>query len=45
VVGLAFVVAFLGELPDKSMFASLVLGTRYRSSWVWAVAAAIGVGS
>jgi Ca2+/H+ antiporter, TMEM165/GDT1 family len=40
VVGLAFVVTFLGELSDKSMFASLVLGTRYRSSWVWAGAAA-----
>jgi Ca2+/H+ antiporter, TMEM165/GDT1 family len=36
VVGIAFVVTFLAELPDKSMFASLVLGTRYRASWVWA---------
>jgi Ca2+/H+ antiporter, TMEM165/GDT1 family len=40
VIGTAFVLAFLAELPDKSMFASLVLGTRYRSSWVWSGAAA-----
>lgn len=40
VLGIAFAVTFLAELPDKSMFASLVLGTRYRSSWVWAGAAA-----
>jgi putative Ca2+/H+ antiporter (TMEM165/GDT1 family) len=40
VVGTAFVLAFLAELPDKSMFASLVLGTRYRPLWVWAGAAA-----
>jgi len=40
VVGTAFVLTFLAELPDKSMFASLVLGTRYRPSWVWAGAAA-----
>lgn len=31
----AFVVIFLAELPDKSLFASLVLGTRYRPRWVW----------
>jgi Ca2+/H+ antiporter, TMEM165/GDT1 family len=44
VVGTAFVLTFLAELPDKSMFASLVLGTRYRPSWVWAgAAAAFGV--
>jgi putative Ca2+/H+ antiporter (TMEM165/GDT1 family) len=30
-----FVVIFLAELPDKSMFASLVLGTRYRPLFVW----------
>ena len=29
------VVIFLAELPDKSMFASLVLGTRYRALYVW----------
>ena len=33
-------VIFLAELPDKSMFASLVLGTRYRALYVW-----IGVAS
>jgi putative Ca2+/H+ antiporter (TMEM165/GDT1 family) len=36
VVGVAFALTFLAELPDKSMFASLVLGTRYRPAWVWA---------
>jgi Ca2+/H+ antiporter, TMEM165/GDT1 family len=40
VIGTAFILTFLAELPDKSMFASLVLGTRYRPSWVWAGAAA-----
>jgi len=40
VIGVAFIVTFLAELPDKSMFASLVLGTRYRPVWVWAGAAA-----
>jgi Ca2+/H+ antiporter, TMEM165/GDT1 family len=44
VIGIAFAVTFLAELPDKSMFASLILGTRYRPSWVWAgVAAAFAV--
>jgi putative Ca2+/H+ antiporter (TMEM165/GDT1 family) len=36
VIAIAFTLTFLAELPDKSMFASLVLGTRYRPSWVWA---------
>jgi Ca2+/H+ antiporter, TMEM165/GDT1 family len=40
VIGIAFAVTFLAELPDKSMFASLVLATRYRALWVWAGAAA-----
>lgn len=40
VVGVAFLLTFLAELPDKSMFASLVLSTRYRAAWVWAGAAA-----
>jgi putative Ca2+/H+ antiporter (TMEM165/GDT1 family) len=40
VVGIAFAVTFLAELPDKSMFASLVLGTRHRGAWVWAGASA-----
>ncbi|GAC1444189.1 MAG: TMEM165/GDT1 family protein [Mycobacteriales bacterium] len=35
VVATVFVVIFLAELPDKSLFASLVLGTRYRAPWVW----------
>jgi Ca2+/H+ antiporter, TMEM165/GDT1 family len=44
VVGIAFVVTFLAELPDKSMFASLVMATRFRPLWVWAgVAAAFAV--
>jgi Ca2+/H+ antiporter, TMEM165/GDT1 family len=44
VIGVAFVLSFLAELPDKSMFASLVLGTRFRAWWVWAgVAAAFAV--
>jgi putative Ca2+/H+ antiporter (TMEM165/GDT1 family) len=34
-VGTVFVVIFVAELPDKSLFASLVLGTRYKASWVW----------
>jgi Ca2+/H+ antiporter, TMEM165/GDT1 family len=38
--GIAFVLTFLGELPDKSLFASLVLGTRYRPLHVWVGAAA-----
>jgi putative Ca2+/H+ antiporter (TMEM165/GDT1 family) len=40
VIGAALVITFLAELPDKSMFASLVLGTRYRPVQVWAGAAA-----
>jgi Ca2+/H+ antiporter, TMEM165/GDT1 family len=39
VIGTAFALTFLAELPDKSMFASLVLSTRYRPSWVWTGAA------
>jgi Ca2+/H+ antiporter, TMEM165/GDT1 family len=39
-----FGVTLVAELPDKSMFASLVLGTRYRPVQVWlGVAAAFGV--
>lgn len=37
---IAFGLTFLGELPDKSLFASLVLGTRYRPLFVWTGAAA-----
>lgn len=40
VIGIAFVVTLLSELPDKTMFASLILSTRYRPLWVWAGAAA-----
>jgi Ca2+/H+ antiporter, TMEM165/GDT1 family len=40
VIAVAFTLTFLAELPDKSMFASLILGTRYRPIWVWAGAAA-----
>jgi Ca2+/H+ antiporter, TMEM165/GDT1 family len=40
VIGIAFAVTFLAELPDKSMFASLILGTRHRAAWVWTGAAA-----
>ncbi|HEY2505818.1 MAG TPA: TMEM165/GDT1 family protein [Streptosporangiaceae bacterium] len=44
VIGTTFAITFLAELPDKSMFASLVLGTRYRPIWVWVgVAAAFAV--
>lgn len=39
VVGIAFAVTFLAELPDKSMFASLVMATRYRPLYVWIGAA------
>lgn len=35
IIATVFVVIFLAELPDKSLFASLVLGTRYRARWVW----------
>src|ERR1700721_879211 len=39
-----FAVTFIAELPDKSLFASLVLGTRYRPAPVWlGVAAAFAV--
>jgi Ca2+/H+ antiporter, TMEM165/GDT1 family len=40
VIGVAFVVTLLAELPDKTMFASLILATRYRPVWVWTGAAA-----
>ncbi|MFL6136626.1 MAG: TMEM165/GDT1 family protein [Frankiaceae bacterium] len=44
VVAIVFGVTFLAELPDKSLFASLVLGTRYRALPVWlGVAAAFAV--
>jgi putative Ca2+/H+ antiporter (TMEM165/GDT1 family) len=36
---LVFGVIFLAELPDKSMFATLVLGNRLPAFWVWLGAA------
>src|SRR5262249_36786092 len=39
-----FAVIFTAELPDKTALASLLLGSRYRPSWVFAgVAAAFAV--
>ena len=39
-----FAVIFLAELPDKTALASVILGSRYRPSWVFAgVAAAFAV--
>jgi putative Ca2+/H+ antiporter (TMEM165/GDT1 family) len=39
-----FAVTFVAELPDKSLVASLVLGTRYRPAYVWlGVAAAFAL--
>jgi putative Ca2+/H+ antiporter (TMEM165/GDT1 family) len=35
VIATAFGLTFLAELPDKSLFASLLLGTRYRPLHVW----------
>ena len=35
-----FAVTFIAELSDKSLFASLVLGARYRPAYVWLGAAA-----
>ncbi|MBS2545947.1 TMEM165/GDT1 family protein [Catenulispora sp. NL8] len=36
----AFGVVFLAELPDKTAIVSLILGTRYRPSWVFCGVAA-----
>ncbi|MCH0539016.1 TMEM165/GDT1 family protein [Streptomyces sp. MUM 203J] len=44
VVTITFGVVFLAELPDKTALAGLMLGTRYRASYVFAgVAAAFAV--
>ncbi len=44
VAAVAFGVVFLAELPDKTALAGLMLGTRYRASYVFAgVAAAFAV--
>ncbi|HKR82414.1 MAG TPA: TMEM165/GDT1 family protein [Candidatus Saccharimonadales bacterium] len=40
IITLVFGVIFIAELPDKSLFASLVLGTKYRGWYVWLGAAA-----
>ncbi|HSX07284.1 MAG TPA: TMEM165/GDT1 family protein [Candidatus Saccharimonadales bacterium] len=40
IIALVFGVIFLAELPDKSLFASLVLGTRFKAWYVWLGAAA-----
>lgn len=34
-VATVFAVTFVAELPDKSLFASLVLATRFRPGYVW----------
>jgi putative Ca2+/H+ antiporter (TMEM165/GDT1 family) len=39
-VATVFGLTFLAELPDKSLFASLLLGTRYRPAQVWVGVAA-----
>lgn len=38
-LGVTLVVIFAAELPDKTMFATLVLGTRYAARWVFVGAA------
>jgi len=44
VIAVVFGVIFLAELPDKTALAGLMLGTRYRASYVFAgVAAAFAV--
>jgi putative Ca2+/H+ antiporter (TMEM165/GDT1 family) len=40
VIGAVFAIVFVGELPDKTMFASLVMSTRGRPFAVWLGAAA-----
>ena len=44
VLAITFGIVFLAELPDKTALASLMLGTRYRASYVFAgVAAAMAL--
>ena len=44
IMATVFAVVFTAELPDKTALASLLLGSRYRPSWVFAgVAAAFAV--
>jgi Ca2+/H+ antiporter, TMEM165/GDT1 family len=40
VIATVFPIIFIAELPDKTALASLVMGTRYRASWVFAGMAA-----
>lgn len=40
IIAVAFGITFVAELPDKSLLAALVLGTRYRSAYVWLGASA-----
>jgi putative Ca2+/H+ antiporter (TMEM165/GDT1 family) len=40
VILLVFGVIFIAELPDKSLFAALILSTRYHAGYVWLGAAA-----
>lgn len=40
VLAITFGVVFLAELPDKTALAGLVLGARYRASYVFAGVAA-----
>ena len=40
VAGAVFPIIFLGELPDKTMFASLIMATKGRPMSVWLGAAA-----
>lgn len=44
VVATVFALIFVGELPDKTAVAGLVLGTKYPARWVWTgMAAAFAV--
>ncbi len=40
IIAIVLGVIFIAELPDKSLFASLVLGTKFRGLYVWFGAAA-----
>jgi putative Ca2+/H+ antiporter (TMEM165/GDT1 family) len=39
IIALVFSIIFVAELPDKSLFATLILSTRFSSWWVWLGAA------
>jgi putative Ca2+/H+ antiporter (TMEM165/GDT1 family) len=40
IIALVFGVVFVAELPDKSLFAALILGSRFPARYVWLGAAA-----